>query len=289
MTSAEESVLLEGGGRTLVHRRGNTVIRNAGPWTPTVHALLRHLEAVGFGGAPRLVGSGFDADGRETLTYIEGEFTQPGPWSLDGAAALGTLLRDLHRAAGSFQPPAESVWFPWHGRDLGGPGTVIGHCDAAPWNIVVRRGLPVALIDWEVAGPVDPLTELAQLCWLNAKLHDDIVAAREGLPPVADRARHRGRLRPERPAAAGVLRPDRRVRRLRYRGGSRPGRRHPRADRSPRRPVGHGLARAFGRVAAAQPATSGGCADDGVLARPARDSAGQPPQRRQFDLLSLAA
>jgi Ser/Thr protein kinase RdoA (MazF antagonist) len=189
MTSPEDAVLLEGGGRTLVHRRGNTVIRNAGPWTPTVHALLRHLEAAGFGAAPRPVGSGFDADGRETLTYIEGEFTQPGPWSLDGAAALGTLLRDLHRATGSFRPPAGARWMPWHGRDLGGPGTVIGHCDVAPWNIVARGGLPVALIDWEVAGPVDPLTELAQLCWLNAKLHDDIVAEIEGLPSVADRAR----------------------------------------------------------------------------------------------------
>ena len=54
---------------------------------------------------------------------------------------------------------------------------------------MARDGLPVALIDWEVAGPVDPLVELAQACWLNAKLHDDIVAAREGLPPLADRAR----------------------------------------------------------------------------------------------------
>jgi hypothetical protein len=49
--------------------------------------------------------------------------------------------------------------------------------------------MPVALIDWETAGPVDPLVELAQLCWLNAKLHDDIVSEREHLPPLADRAR----------------------------------------------------------------------------------------------------
>ena len=31
--------------------------------------------------------------------------------------------------------------------------------------------------------------ELAQLAWLNAKLYDDIVARREHLPPLADRAR----------------------------------------------------------------------------------------------------
>jgi len=52
-----------------------------------------------------------------------------------------------------------------------------------------RGGLPVAFIDWETAGPVDPVVELAQLAWLNAKLHNDIVAGIEQLPPLADRAR----------------------------------------------------------------------------------------------------
>ena len=189
MTSPDEPIRLEGGGRTVVHRRGSMVIRDTGPWTPAVHALLRHLEHVGFTAAPRLAGSGLDQDGREVLTFIDGEFTQPGPWSPEGAAALGTLLRDLHQATRTFRPPAGATWFPWHGRDLGGPDKIVGHCDVAPWNIVARDGLPVALIDWETAGPVDPLVELAQLCWLNAKLHDDIVAEREHLPPAADRAR----------------------------------------------------------------------------------------------------
>jgi aminoglycoside phosphotransferase (APT) family kinase protein len=176
VASADDLVPLEGGGRSVVHRRGDVVIRDAGPWTPAVHALLRHLEDTGFAAAPRLVGSGLDTDGREVLTFIEGEFTQPGPWSLDGAVAVGRLLRDLHRATRSFRSPPDAVWFPWHGRDLGRQVKVFGHCDVAPWNIVARDGLPVALIDWETAGPVDPLVELAQLAWLNAKLHDDIVA-----------------------------------------------------------------------------------------------------------------
>lgn len=189
MLEADDDVVLTGGGRTMVHRRGQIVVRDSGPWTPAVHMLLQHLEVVGFDAAPRLAGSGFAPDGRETLTFIEGEFTQPGPWSLDGAAAVGRLLRDLHTATASYQPPPDAVWFPWHGRDLGGAGRVIGHCDVAPWNIVVRDGMPIALIDWEFAGPVDPLVELAQACWLNAKLHDDIVAEREGLPSLAERAR----------------------------------------------------------------------------------------------------
>ena len=172
-----------------VYRRGQVVVREAGPWTATVHSLLRHLEDVGFAGAPRVVGSGFDAEGRETLTYIEGEFTQPGPWTLEGAAAVGKLLRDLHDATASYRPPPDAIWGPWFGRPLGGPDRVIGHCDVAPWNIVARNGLPVALIDWDFAGPVDPMVELAQACWLNAKLHDDDVARRDGLPPLAERAR----------------------------------------------------------------------------------------------------
>ena len=102
---------------------------------------------------------------------------------------MGRLLRKLHDATASYRPPADAVWPPWFGRHLGGPHRVIGHCDVAAWNIVARDGLPVALIDWETAGPVDPMIELAQACWLNAKLFDDNVAEREGLPSLEVRAR----------------------------------------------------------------------------------------------------
>lgn len=39
-----------------VVRVGDTVRRPVGPWTPSVHALLEHLEAAGFDGAPRVFG-----------------------------------------------------------------------------------------------------------------------------------------------------------------------------------------------------------------------------------------
>ncbi len=173
-----------------VLREGEVVHRRTGPWAPAVHSLLRHLEAVGFTGAPRVVNSGFDAQGLETLTFIEGQFMHPGPWTLEGATGVGRLLRNLHDATASYRPAADAIWYTWFGRDLGShTRRVIGHCDAAPWNIVARGGLPVALIDWDFAGPVDPLVDLAQVCWLNAKLHSDDVAEREGLPPLADRAR----------------------------------------------------------------------------------------------------
>jgi len=188
-TADADEVPMTGGGRTAVTRRENVVFRDAGPWAPTVHLLLRHLERVGFMGAPRVVGTGFDDRGREMLTYIPGGFVHPGPWSDDAMPILGRMLRELHDATASFPVPDEALWRPWFGRGLGGPRSVIGHCDSAPWNIVARDGSPVALIDWEVAGPIDPIFELAQACWLNAQLYDDDVAERVGLPPLDHRAR----------------------------------------------------------------------------------------------------
>ncbi|HZU91232.1 MAG TPA: phosphotransferase [Stellaceae bacterium] len=176
-----------GGGRTAVTRQGHVVFRETGAWTASVHALLRHLERVGFAASPRVVGSGFDARGRETLTYIEGEIIHPAPWSDDAIVAIGRTIRQLHDATTSFHIPEAAVWRPWFGRRIGGPRRVIGHCDAAPWNIVARAGKPVALIDWEVAGPVDPLTELAQIAWNNAQLYDDDVAEMNRLPGAAAR------------------------------------------------------------------------------------------------------
>jgi Ser/Thr protein kinase RdoA (MazF antagonist) len=212
MRPDDGEVELTGGGRASVRRRGDVVVRDTGPWTPAVHALLRHLDAVGFTAAPRLVGTGIDENGRETLTFLEGEFTQPGPWSLEGAAALGRLLRDLHAATATFRPDPGAVWFPWHGRHLGGPARVIGHCGVAPWNIVARDGLPVGLIDWETAGPVDPLVELAQLCWLSA---------RASSPPSSN---SRSPTRPGRPMTRGSHRRRRRTRSRagRWRGAPAP-------------------------------------------------------------------
>ncbi len=174
---------------TNVHRSDDIVVRDAGPWSPSVHALLRHLEDVGFEGAPRVYGSGFDAEGRETLSFIEGDFLTFGLWSPEAADAIGRLLRRLHDATASFKAPQDAEWYPWFGREMRNAKRGFGHCDAAPWNIVVQDGQPVALIDWERAGPVDPLVELAQACWLNAKLFDDVVAEREGLPEWPERGR----------------------------------------------------------------------------------------------------
>ncbi len=176
------------GGRSTVSKAGNIVFRQSQPSSETVMALLRHLESEGFDAAPHVVGGGFDETGREMLSFIEGESIHPDPWTDEALPLIGRMLRRLHEATASFTPPDNAQWRPWFGREMGRPG-VLGHCDTGAWNIIARNGLPVALIDWENAGPVDPMIELAQACWLNALLFDDDLARSLHLGPVETRAR----------------------------------------------------------------------------------------------------
>jgi hypothetical protein len=72
-----EEIPLAGGVDNLgsVVRVGDTVRRPQRPTSAATHALLRHLESVGFEGAPRLLG--VDEQGREVLSYIEGSAVLP--------------------------------------------------------------------------------------------------------------------------------------------------------------------------------------------------------------------
>ena len=75
---------------------------------------------------------------------------------------------------------------------MAGVRPVIGHGDLGPWNILAVDATPVAFIDWDNAGPVDAVVELAQVAqvaWFNAQLHDDDVGALNNLASPTDRAR----------------------------------------------------------------------------------------------------
>jgi len=90
---------------------GDTVRRPLGPNSAVIHAVLQHLQQVGFDGAPRLLG--VDDQGREVLTFIEGEVAgrpRP-PWMADEdrLRSVARLLRDFHRAMEGFVLPAALV------------------------------------------------------------------------------------------------------------------------------------------------------------------------------------
>ena len=173
-----------------VVRVGNHVLRPAGPHAEAIHAFLRALRDAGFEGAP--VPVGIEPDGRERLVYIDGDVALPPyPEWMQADASLDALARFIarfHAAASAFDPSP----FAWS-SDVSDPagGPIVGHNDVCPENVVFRDGVPVALLDFDVAAPGRPELDLASLARMYVPVDDDVNAGRLGWRP-ADRP---GRLR----------------------------------------------------------------------------------------------
>ncbi|MEV6109582.1 phosphotransferase [Streptomyces sp. NPDC051940] len=146
-----ESVL-PGGSVNRVLRVGDTVRRTPQDRAGFVHELLRLLERRGFRAAPRFLG--VDAEGREILSYVEGRAQwEPRPaLSDDSVARVAELVRGFHDLTA--------------GSALAGGSPVVCHNDLAPRNTVYDAdGVPVALIDWDLAAPGERLHDVAHVCW----------------------------------------------------------------------------------------------------------------------------
>ncbi|MEU6847335.1 aminoglycoside phosphotransferase family protein [Streptomyces sp. NPDC046716] len=160
MEHEEEQPLSGGNVSAGVVRVGDTVRRPAGPWTPAVHALLTHLNEVGYRAAPRPLG--IDDQGREILTFVPGHVVWPDRFALlepsRRLARVARMIRELHDAVQDFTPPPDARWqvlIPAEGGDI------IAHHDLAPWNLVVADDSPWTFIDWDTAGPGSRLWDVA--------------------------------------------------------------------------------------------------------------------------------
>ena len=151
-----------------VVRVGETVRRPLGPSAPFVHALLAHLEEVGFDGSPRLLG--IDEQDREVLTYLDGDVPsdcRDMVWDDRQVAAAGGLLRRFHDAT--------------VGTELAGTNEVVCHNDFGPWNLVWREGVPVAIIDFDAAAPGQRIDDLGYAIWKHLNLGlIDLAPAEQG-------------------------------------------------------------------------------------------------------------
>lgn len=138
-----------------VVRVGGTVRRPVGPNSPFVHALLRHLETVGFRDAPRFLG--IDDKGRECLSYVEGFVPDNLAADLtdDQLADAARLLRRYHDATANSQ--------------LAGDEEVVCHNDISPVNTVFVDGRPTALFDFDMARPGPRVRDVSygSFLWLN--------------------------------------------------------------------------------------------------------------------------
>ena len=165
--------------------------------------LLQHLERQGFAGAPRALG--FDDQGREVLTFLEGEVARGEEfipdeggrfdlrlpdfvWRDEVLVRLGRLLREYHDTAATF---------PWAGRDwcygAREPVETICHNEVFPSNTLFRDGVPVAFIDFDTAAPAPRAWELGWVAWRWVPFFRDekcrAIGIEAGVPDKARRFR----------------------------------------------------------------------------------------------------
>ena len=174
-----------GGNQSASVRVGDTVRRRTGPWTPAVHALLRHLRASGFDAVPEPLG--VDDKGRSVLRYLPGQ-THPGwpdpmpRWMNEDDATLtaaGALLRRYHDVAVRFIAPPDAQW-----RTVApGRHEIICHYDWGPYNALFRRHEPVVMLDWDSAGPGSRAWDLASSAYRWVPLNPRVTP-----PRLADKA-----------------------------------------------------------------------------------------------------
>ncbi|MBP1873993.1 hypothetical protein J2Z19_003712 [Ensifer adhaerens] len=151
-----------------VVRIGDTVRRRTGPQSASIHRLLLHLEAEGFGASPRFLG--IDGQGREILAFLYGQADcAPELWQDEQSLiAAARLLRDYHDATVDFVHTASDRWafrYPDSARH-----EVICHNDFAPYNLIFRDGSPAAVIDFDLAGPGPRLRDVAYLAYWTVPL-----------------------------------------------------------------------------------------------------------------------
>ncbi len=166
--------------RGLVIRVGDTVLRPTAPCWRATHALLAHLCAVGFDGAPRVLAV---SAATEMLTYIDGQAAVP-PMQVDmltdaALVSVAELLRRYHLAAASFDPAGYRWPRPIPARFRTG---LVSHNDVHPANLVFRDGRAVGLIDFDLAGPGSAAWDFAAAARSWAPLQDDqdITDCRQG-------------------------------------------------------------------------------------------------------------
>lgn len=158
-----------------VVRIGDTVHRPTSWWTPAVHELLKYLESINFKYSPRVLG--FDDQGREILTFMDGESGKEGWFKIhsdQGLRNYAKFLREYHQAVAGYKPAADSVWAYAEGGLK--PGEIICHGDFGPWNITWDGETPVGIIDWDLVFPTKPSYDIMYALEWSAPFHDDKMA-----------------------------------------------------------------------------------------------------------------
>ncbi len=128
-------------------RVGNTVRRLPKGNVAFVHDLLVFLEDQGFPFVPRFLG--MDEQGRDILSYLEGEI-----WLDSGSGLSDDLLEQAARAIRRYHDVTA-------GSSLAQGSEIVAHHELGPHNTIFQGGHLVGFIDWDDAAPGTRLRDLA--------------------------------------------------------------------------------------------------------------------------------
>jgi hypothetical protein len=159
---------MSGGSVSTVARKGDVVRRQLTPTSPSIHALLEHLEVQGFDHAPRFLGV---EDDYEFLSFVPDELKPPRTWDGSEDRALvraAEILRSYHDAVESFRWDGYEWMTYFHLHDR---GEIITHNDFGVHNCVFVDGLPHGMIDFDEAAPGTREWDLAYTIYMFAPVH----------------------------------------------------------------------------------------------------------------------
>ncbi|MFV0394780.1 MAG: aminoglycoside phosphotransferase family protein [Coprobacillaceae bacterium] len=154
---------LTGGNMSTVTTDGENVYKDIKEQSKTIHRLLQHLESNGFNKCPKSLG--FDAKGRERLSFVDGDTIDDYPLyknielKKETIKEAALLLKEFHNATIGFKRSTEDIWY------LRYPGKlekeVICHNDFAPYNVTFKKHIPIGIIDFDTACPAPRVWDIA--------------------------------------------------------------------------------------------------------------------------------
>jgi hypothetical protein len=87
----------------------------------------------------------------------------------EGELLIGDgVAQGIDEASAGWAPPPDAVWGGTPatvGQPITEPTKLVSHRDYYPGNVVFRDGLPVALIDFDLAKPTTRLYDIANALW----------------------------------------------------------------------------------------------------------------------------